>query len=191
MCLCVLQDENRRFRVKFSPSSSAPSSMDACRQFTTMLAPLVPIREIGSSCGSISGGGGGGGGGGGSEGGAGGAGGSGGRIGGVGGRGVGEVEGEGNSSERESDSQMLYDTQPMTVDSQVVPALLPHCTVEGSGANGCHGNGRESTIATQPEDGSVLPIPDLAKVFAFHNYYNKYYIRQSRGGFRGGGGFGG
>ena len=52
--LCVLyvciQNENRRFRIKFSPMSSLTSSLETCRQFVTLLAPLVPIREMSDVC---------------------------------------------------------------------------------------------------------------------------------------------
>ena len=52
--MCVLyvciQTENRRFRIKFSPMSSLTSSLETCRQFVTLLAPLVPIREMSDVC---------------------------------------------------------------------------------------------------------------------------------------------
>ena len=44
---CFIQNENRRFRVKFSPMrSSVPTSLETCRHFAALLAPLVPIREM-------------------------------------------------------------------------------------------------------------------------------------------------
>lgn len=41
-----LQDENRRFRVKFAPMAPQITSLETCRLCITTLSPLVPIREM-------------------------------------------------------------------------------------------------------------------------------------------------
>ena len=90
----------------------------------------------------------------------------------------------------EMDSQCVYeDTQMMMADSQVTmpppcgtsrplhcpgdqaTGFLPHGQLgrsgdrgQGGGASGCHGNGGAHAMPVQPEDRSLVSIPDLAKV---------------------------
>jgi hypothetical protein len=39
-------DDNRRFRVKFSPLSPLTTALDTCKQFVMVMAPLVPLKEM-------------------------------------------------------------------------------------------------------------------------------------------------
>ena len=41
-----MQEENRRFRVKFAPMAPSFTALEACRNCMTTLAPLIPIREM-------------------------------------------------------------------------------------------------------------------------------------------------
>ena len=42
----ISQNESRRFRVKFAPNSSSATALETCRQFSTVIAPLVPVKEM-------------------------------------------------------------------------------------------------------------------------------------------------
>ena len=163
---CNLQDENRRFRVKFLPANQSTTSLETCKHFSTVLAPLAPIKEMGASCTST-----------------------------VAGAETSTRAMEKTSTRgMESDSQlMMYeDTQMTGIDSQVVPGQYEslqsqgdRCTMPAVGGiprgqstddpvvllqHGSQGSGAgdgtrsRGTVVQEPDEASLIPVPDLGKV---------------------------
>lgn len=115
------QDENRRFRVKFSPTGPLTTALETCREVATALAPLVPIREMGGSGGST------------------------------------VVVTDTSTRDKtttcgvqSSDSQLMGYEDTQFIDSQT--------TYEKRTQS------KENSLPLQPEESSLIPVPDLAKV---------------------------
>ena len=48
----TFKEGNRRFRIKLAPFPPGTSSTDSCQDLVSVLAPLIPIKEMGGASGS-------------------------------------------------------------------------------------------------------------------------------------------
>ena len=134
-----MQDENRRFRVKFSSMSPSISALETCKQFATVLAPLVPIRDMsGSGASSVA------------------------RT------DAGSTCVTTNTHTMESDSQLISYDDSQVLDSQMssVPyertPLNQGETLHQQPSGMAGSDGSRETV--QPDESKLIPIPDLGKV---------------------------
>lgn len=137
--LC-LQDENRRFRVKFSPSQST-TALEMCKEFAIVFTPLVPIREMGSSCVST-----------------------------VAAMDTSTRDKAVSTRGMESDSQLLNYEDTQMLDSQVVSALCERPLSQREGLQQSDGSGSRScdeNVPLQPDEAKLIPVPDLGKVCVY------------------------
>ena len=133
-----MQDENRRFRVKFSAMNPSTSALETCRQFAIVLAPLVSIRDMSANGAST-----------------------------VARVDTGSCKAA-STHAMESDSQLVSYDDSQVLDSQLtsVPCERPprnqgeteHHQPSGMVVS----DGSRETV--QPDESKLIPIPDIGKV---------------------------